>query len=51
MKRSRGSDLSLVAWRKSSYSNGDGADCVEVADDDCGPARHQAGRLAAHRIP
>jgi hypothetical protein len=26
-------DLSSVAWRKSSYSNSDGADCVEVADN------------------
>ncbi|MFG2532617.1 DUF397 domain-containing protein [Streptomyces sp. NPDC048516] len=26
-------DLSTVAWRKSSYSNGDGGDCVEVVDD------------------
>jgi hypothetical protein len=25
-------DLSTAAWRKSSYSNGDGGDCVEVAD-------------------
>ncbi|MFJ8978119.1 DUF397 domain-containing protein [Streptomyces sp. NPDC102282] len=25
-------DLSTVAWRKSSYSNGDGGECVEVAD-------------------
>ncbi|MCX4640696.1 DUF397 domain-containing protein [Streptomyces sp. P9-2B-2] len=25
-------DLSTVAWRKSSYSNGDGGDCVEVVD-------------------
>ncbi|MDI3419772.1 DUF397 domain-containing protein [Streptomyces luteolus] len=33
MKRSKGIDLSVVAWRKSSYSNGDGADCVEVRDD------------------
>ncbi|MEU6479556.1 DUF397 domain-containing protein [Streptomyces sp. NPDC047017] len=32
MKHSRQIDLSAVAWRKSSYSNGDGADCVEVAD-------------------
>jgi hypothetical protein len=31
MKRSKGIDLSSVAWRKSSYSNGQGADCVEVA--------------------
>ncbi|WP_327156485.1 DUF397 domain-containing protein [Streptomyces tubercidicus] len=26
-------DLSTAAWRTSSYSNGDGGDCVEVADD------------------
>lgn len=25
-------DLSGAAWRKSSYSNGDGGDCVEVAE-------------------
>ncbi|MFI7010069.1 DUF397 domain-containing protein [Streptomyces sp. NPDC050145] len=24
-------DLSRAEWRKSSYSNGDGGDCVEVA--------------------
>ncbi|MFE6739190.1 DUF397 domain-containing protein [Streptomyces tubercidicus] len=26
-------DLSTVGWRKSSYSNGDGGDCVEVVDN------------------
>ncbi|WP_328386379.1 DUF397 domain-containing protein [Streptomyces sp. NBC_00400] len=26
-------DLSNAVWRKSSYSNGDGGDCVEVVDD------------------
>lgn len=26
-------DLSTAAWRKSSYSNGDGGDCVEIADN------------------
>ena len=26
-----GTDLSGAAWRKSSYSNGNGGDCVEVA--------------------
>ncbi|MFI9719699.1 DUF397 domain-containing protein [Streptomyces sp. NPDC052396] len=26
-------DLSGAAWRKSSYSNPDGGECVEVADD------------------
>ena len=25
-------DLSTAVWRKSSYSNGDGGDCVEVCD-------------------
>lgn len=33
MKRSKGIDLGSVAWRKSSYSNQDGGDCVEVADN------------------
>ncbi|MFE2188273.1 DUF397 domain-containing protein [Streptomyces sp. NPDC059455] len=26
-------DLSCAAWRKSSYSNNDGGNCVEVADN------------------
>ncbi|MEJ8648612.1 DUF397 domain-containing protein [Streptomyces sp. MS1.AVA.3] len=26
-------DLSTAVWRKSSYSNGDGGNCVEVFDD------------------
>ncbi|WP_413802220.1 DUF397 domain-containing protein [Streptomyces iranensis] len=26
-------DLSTAAWRKSSYSNGDGGECVEIADN------------------
>jgi Domain of unknown function (DUF397) len=26
-------DLNLAIWRKSSYSNGDGGNCVEVADN------------------
>ncbi|WP_405821652.1 DUF397 domain-containing protein [Streptomyces sp. NBC_00838] len=30
-------DLSTAQWRKSSYSNGDGGDCVEVADGHPGP--------------
>lgn len=33
MKRSQGIDPSSVAWRKSSYSNPDGADCLEVTDN------------------
>lgn len=32
MNRTKEIDLSLIVWRKSSYSNDDGADCVEVAD-------------------
>ncbi|MFD3422485.1 DUF397 domain-containing protein [Streptomyces decoyicus] len=26
-------DLSIVTWRKSSYSNQDGGECIEVSDD------------------
>ncbi|MFI0715582.1 DUF397 domain-containing protein [Streptomyces inhibens] len=26
-------DLSTVTWRKSSYSNSDGGQCIEVSDD------------------
>ena len=26
-------DLSTAAWRKSSYSNQDGGNCIEVSDD------------------
>ncbi|MGW6904598.1 DUF397 domain-containing protein [Streptomyces sp. NPDC054940] len=33
MKRSKGIDPNSVAWHKSSYSNTDGGDCVEVADN------------------
>lgn len=29
----RGVDLSAASWRKSSYSNSDGGECVEVSDD------------------
>ncbi|MGW3800108.1 DUF397 domain-containing protein [Streptomyces clavifer] len=29
----RSLDLSAVSWRKSSYSNSDGGECVEVSDD------------------
>ncbi|MEU6088983.1 DUF397 domain-containing protein [Streptomyces sp. NPDC047085] len=29
---STGIDLSTAQWRKSSYSNGSGGDCVEVSD-------------------
>ncbi|MFI0785054.1 Scr1 family TA system antitoxin-like transcriptional regulator [Streptomyces lydicus] len=33
MKRSSGIDLSSATWRKSSYSNAAGAECLEVRDD------------------
>jgi hypothetical protein len=36
---STGIDLSTTVWRKSSYSNGDGGDCVEVAEAFPGAAR------------
>ncbi|MFD5740571.1 DUF397 domain-containing protein [Streptomyces massasporeus] len=29
---SNGIDLSTAVWRKSTYSNGDGGDCLEVCD-------------------
>ncbi|MFJ4124764.1 DUF397 domain-containing protein [[Kitasatospora] papulosa] len=29
----RSLDLNAVTWRKSSYSNSDGGECVEVSDD------------------
>ncbi|WP_040906254.1 DUF397 domain-containing protein [Streptomyces griseoflavus] len=32
-------DLRTAVWRKSSYSNGDGGDCVEVAEAFPGAAR------------
>ncbi|WP_306332960.1 DUF397 domain-containing protein [Streptomyces sp. KL118A] len=32
-------DLSNARWRKSSYSNGEGGNCVEVAYDFIGAAR------------
>ncbi|MFJ8136703.1 DUF397 domain-containing protein [Streptomyces sp. NPDC096013] len=30
---STGPDLSTAVWRRSSYSNSSGGDCVEVCDD------------------
>ncbi|MFF7253117.1 DUF397 domain-containing protein [Streptomyces microflavus] len=30
---SRRADLTSATWRKSSYSNSDGGQCVEVSDD------------------
>ncbi|MDX2544856.1 DUF397 domain-containing protein [Streptomyces sp. WI04-05B] len=34
----RAIDLSSVTWRKSSYSNQDGGQCIEVSDDYLGAA-------------
>ncbi|WP_327670301.1 MULTISPECIES: DUF397 domain-containing protein [unclassified Streptomyces] len=36
-------DLSKASWRKSSYSNGEGGNCVEVAYDFVGAARGTDG--------
>ncbi|MGC9495226.1 DUF397 domain-containing protein [Streptomyces sp. WG7] len=36
---SNGIDLSMAVWRKSSYSNGTGGNCVEVAEAFPGVAR------------
>jgi hypothetical protein len=33
MTQPRRPNLDNAVWRKSSYSNGDGGSCVEVADD------------------
>ncbi|WP_411128252.1 DUF397 domain-containing protein [Streptomyces sp. x-19] len=33
MKRSNTIDLGTATWRKSSYSNPDGGNCIEVSDD------------------
>lgn len=33
MKLNRKFDRTSIEWRKSSYSNQDGGECVEVADD------------------
>ncbi|MGG2466026.1 DUF397 domain-containing protein [Streptomyces sp. RGM 3693] len=32
MKRSKGIDLTSGTWRKSSYSNHEGGECIEVSD-------------------
>nr|WP_237289866.1 DUF397 domain-containing protein [Streptomyces gilvosporeus] len=38
MKCSKGIDLTSATWRKSSYSNPDGGDCIEVAEGFIGAA-------------
>ncbi|WP_406391310.1 DUF397 domain-containing protein [Streptomyces sp. NBC_00887] len=53
-------DLCRAVWRKSSYSNGDGGNCVEVADgfpglvpvrDSKSPAGPALAFTAAHWTP
>ncbi|MGR4849746.1 DUF397 domain-containing protein [Streptomyces sp. LARHCF252] len=39
-------DLSNARWRKSSYSNGDGGNCVEVADGVPGAVPVRDSKLA-----
>ncbi|CAM5670936.1 DUF397 domain-containing protein [Streptomyces purpurascens] len=39
-------DLSNARWRKSSYSNGDGGNCVEVADGIPGTVPVRDSKLA-----
>ncbi|MFJ8712144.1 DUF397 domain-containing protein [Streptomyces violaceus] len=39
-------DLSNARWRKSSYSNGDGGNCVEVADGVPGTVPVRDSKLA-----
>lgn len=39
-------DLSNARWRKSSYSNGDGGNCVEVADGTPGLVPVRDSKLA-----
>ncbi|MEW2410579.1 DUF397 domain-containing protein [Streptomyces griseoviridis] len=44
----RAIDLTRVTWRKSSYSNSDGGQCLEVSDDFLGGA---AWRKSSHSNP
>ncbi|MGV9353459.1 DUF397 domain-containing protein [Streptomyces misionensis] len=46
--RPRVIDLSSVTWRKSSYSNPDGGECLEVSDDLLAAARW---RKSSHSNP
>ncbi len=39
-------DVNGLSWRKSSYSNGDGGDCVEVSDDVPGVVPVRDSKLA-----
>ncbi|UZJ30228.1 DUF397 domain-containing protein [Streptomyces endophytica] len=48
MKPSNKLDLSSATWRKSSHSNPDGADCIEVAEDFIGAA---TWRKSTHSNP
>ncbi|MFE2418635.1 DUF397 domain-containing protein [Streptomyces hokutonensis] len=45
---SSGTDLSSALWLKSSYSNGDGGECVEVAHNLPGLAPVRDSKTAPH---
>ncbi|MFF9477692.1 DUF397 domain-containing protein [Streptomyces sp. NPDC014733] len=49
---SNGIDLTGAVWRTSTYTNGDGGDCVEIADDLPGivPVRDTKDRARATLI-
>ncbi|MFD4258777.1 DUF397 domain-containing protein [Streptomyces sp. NPDC058534] len=44
------SDLHTVTWRKSSYSNGDGGACVEVATGCLGTVPIRDSKIAASPV-
>ncbi|MGA5898307.1 DUF397 domain-containing protein [Streptomyces venetus] len=44
-------DLSNARWRKSSYSNGDGGNCVEVADGTPGTVPVRDSKLTSDGGP
>lgn len=48
---SSSNDLSTALWRKSSYSNGSGGDCVEVADGVPGVVPVRDSKRAAGNSP
>lgn len=45
--KNNGPDLSSVRWRKSSYSNGGDANCIEVSDDVPGLVPVRDSKVAA----
>ncbi|MBT2524072.1 DUF397 domain-containing protein [Streptomyces sp. ISL-99] len=48
MQQSNRIDLGSVRWRKSSYSNSSGGDCVEVADGITGVVPVRDSKSAPH---